>query len=205
MPTPICIYIYIYIVIELLHSSRDRPWASWPLGASTWSFPDVSQMPPRCLSDASSLNDFFSMILCSMIPPQGSLLYHRSSNESSSMIPLDWFLFHDSSNGFTKKLCLGSRAGVIFVYGIILGVIFVDLGGPLDDILVVRKLMQILIEKPGRTGIRQIPRNPEKSRDRGPDPLRTINKTSLGQQGPPEALHIVAEARWVVAEFTLHL
>ena len=76
---------------------------------------DASQMPFRSLSDASSLNDFFSMIFFSMIPPQGSLLYHRSSNESPSMIPLDRFLFHDSSNGFTKKLCLGSRAGVILL------------------------------------------------------------------------------------------
>ena len=73
---------------------------------------DASQMPLRCFFSKW----FFSMILCSMIPPQGSLLYHRSSNESSSMIPLDWFLFHDSSNGFTKKLCLGSRAGVISKY-----------------------------------------------------------------------------------------
>ena len=87
------------------------------------SLPEASHMPPRCLpmpprmplrclSNASSLNYFFSMILFSMIPPQGSLLYHRASNESPSMIPLDLFLFHDSSNGFTKKLFLVSRAGV---------------------------------------------------------------------------------------------
>ena len=123
----------IYILSKLLYFSWEGHRFLW-LGASwssmaAWSprclpdasqmpsrcLPDASQMPRRCLSDASSLNDFFSMILFSMIPPQGSLLYHRSSNKSPSMIPLDWFLFHDSSNGFTKKLCLGSRAGVIFI------------------------------------------------------------------------------------------
>ena len=69
---------------------------------------DASQMPPRCLPDASSLNDFFSMILCSMIPPQGSLLYHRSSSDASFMITRHGFLLHDSLNWCTKKLCLWS-------------------------------------------------------------------------------------------------
>ena len=38
--------------------------------------------------------------------------------------------------------------------------------------------------KTGMEGIPGIPANPGKSRDGGPNPLRTINKTSLGQQGP---------------------
>ena len=52
---------------------------------------DASQMPPRCLPDPCLLND-------------------SSSKDSSSMIPCHWFLFHDFSNWFTRKLCFGSRA-----------------------------------------------------------------------------------------------
>ena len=37
-----------------------------------------------------------------------------------------------------------------YVSEIVLGVIFDDFGGSLDDTLVVRKLMEILVEKPGR-------------------------------------------------------
>ena len=49
--------------------------------------PDASQMPPRCFSPQC----FFSMILLPMIPPQRSLLYDCSSNDSSSMILRHWF------------------------------------------------------------------------------------------------------------------
>ena len=35
-----------------------------------------------------------------------------------------------------------------------------------------------------KTGMQVNPRDPENSRHGGPNPLRTINKTSLGQQGP---------------------
>ena len=76
--------------------------ASWSPMAS-WS--------PRCLPDASLLNDFFSMILLPMIPPQWSLLYDCSSNDSSSMILRHRFLFHDFSSWFTKNSVWGLVLG----------------------------------------------------------------------------------------------
>ena len=82
---------------------------------------------------------------------------------------------------------------VLYVSEIVLGVIFDDFGGSLDDILVLRKLMQILIEKPGWNPIRQIPGNPETE---GPEPLKNYQSDPPWTARPPEALHIVAEARW---------
>jgi hypothetical protein len=77
--------------------------------------PDASQMLPRCLSDASSLNDFFSMILCSMIPPQGPLLYHRSSNESSSKFLLIDFSSMIFRMGSQRNSVWGPALGSVYL------------------------------------------------------------------------------------------
>ena len=61
---------------------------------------------------------------------------------------------HGKYNGFGSILCFGNFVFFV-VSGTVLNVIFVDFRGSLDDILVLRKLMQILIEKPGWNPIRE--------------------------------------------------
>ena len=97
--------------IDFMVWSLLEPPGPWPPGVSgsllklPRCLPDASQVPPRYFADAPQMHSRW-------LPPQRFVLYDSSSKDSSSMIPRHSFLFHDSSNWFTKKLCLGSRAGV---------------------------------------------------------------------------------------------
>ena len=78
--------------------------------------PDASQVLPRCLPDASQMPSRCIPAASQLHHHSIILLYDFSSKDSSSIIPRHWFLLHDSSSWFTKKLSLGSRAGVIHYF-----------------------------------------------------------------------------------------